>query len=142
MDRKTKQLIGSVHLDLFLQVYLLGRQIGSLVKEQNSDRMSDVAVLAILRRRPVSVGLLGRILAIKASAMSEKVRQLEDRGYVEQVEGRDGRKKMVGLTELGQERVETLLEKIQEKCRLCNCRRRLLRAEAETALNILNKISL
>lgn len=141
-DRKNLGLLESVHIELFLRIYLIARRIKALVKVQNSDRLNDVAVLIILRDKQVSVSELAVMLSIKPSAMSEKVKRLEVLGLVRRIKSADGREKVVEITAKGREEWQEVVMEIYDKCRGGECEVKIKQAEVRTALNILNRISL
>jgi len=77
-------------------------------------RRSDAAVLRLLSREPVTIGVLGAALGITRQAARKLADALERRGYARtEPDTRDGRRVNVLLTEAGHEYARAIIEVVE-----------------------------
>jgi DNA-binding MarR family transcriptional regulator len=77
-------------------------------------RRSDAAVLRLLSRKPVTIGMLGAALGITRQAARKLAHALERRGYARtEPDAHDGRRVNVLLTEEGNEYARAIVEVVE-----------------------------
>lgn len=111
-----KILTENVYFELYLRIYVLGREIGSMVKEHNADRLTDVVTLAMVQRKKMTISELAEGLAIKPSAMSQKVKRLVEMGHVTVARADDKRHKEISITKSGVKYLTQVIEEVHGEC--------------------------
>lgn len=128
------------YVELFLVIYLIARWIASLVRDKTTDRLNELAILTLVLSQPRTVTQLAELLSIKPSAMSEKISQLMDKGWLRQQPGQDARTKCVVLTPSGQRYWQQTLSKVgQDFCQ--TAQPSLTEQEITTTLTVLQKLA-
>lgn len=129
-----------LHLEALIRLYLLGKNIKSLVKRHNHDQINLAFVLWQLQKESLSISELAKLSGIKPSAMSEKIRSMKHEKLIQEIKTNDKRKKSFFLTTKGLKRWNELKNKISSKSKQ-HCLGLSL-DDTQKLLSILGKINL
>lgn len=138
--RKICRCMSDIQFETLIRLYLIGKKIKSIAKKHNYDQVSRAIVLWQLKKNAYSISELAKLVGIKPSAMSEKIRLMEEARLIREVQTSDARKRSFTLTEDGESKWYELKEKITVKYnRHCLG---LTKTETHQLLNMLGKINL
>jgi DNA-binding MarR family transcriptional regulator len=90
-----------VHFDLFVKLYLIGKQIQCIIKTHNRDKMSEALILMLLSQKRLGVSEIASTTGIKISAMSTHINKMEKSGLLKRTKGKDLRKNVAIITTKG-----------------------------------------
>ncbi len=107
-----------ISLDLFLQIFLVGRQIRKKIKRQSKDRMLNGSILLVVSRQPQTISSLAKLLSISLSTASEKVNQLKRNNLLQFNVGEDKRISLISLTSKGKLVLNQIEEHIKNHAQL------------------------
>jgi DNA-binding MarR family transcriptional regulator len=103
------------HFKLFIKLYLVGKQIQSLIKKHNTDLLSQWIILTFLSTHPQTASELSDQLGIKISAMSSRINHMEDAGLLKRIAGGDKRSNIAEITPQGTELLTTFRHKMKQR---------------------------
>jgi len=103
------------HIKVFLKLYIFGRKVKAMMKKHNRDQVQRSIMLETIKEKPMPIGVLGRMLGIKASTMTEKIKSMKSEGLVDSIIGEDARVRMLKLTKKGLRRTEMIEKQMQEE---------------------------
>ncbi len=126
-------------VELFLQIFLVGRQIRKKIKRQSRDRMLNGSILLLISHHSQTVSSLAKTLSISLSTASEKINQLKSRGLLTVSSGNDKRTSLLNLTPKGQKLLKQIEQHIIQHSQLAL--RDISLADQALFLKILTKIS-
>lgn len=126
-------------VDFLFTLYFIGRMVKGHYKEANKDLMLSAAILHILQKKELTLSELAKILYSKLSALSEKITQLENEGFIKKTSrGEDEREQYLSLTLNGKKRIEKTLGVMRQHC--MEFTSNLTEADLETINPVLKKM--
>jgi DNA-binding MarR family transcriptional regulator len=128
------------HFKLFIKLYIVGKQIQSLVKKHNTDLLSQGIILTFLSTHPQTASELAEKLGIKISAMSTRINHMEKAGLLKRVIGKDKRENAAKITPKGQTLLAVFTKEMKSRCSPRPLR--LTKKETEQLLSLLSAIKL
>jgi len=127
------------HISVFLKLYIFGRKVKAMMKKHNRDQVQRSIILETIKEEPVPIGVIGDMLGIKASTMTEKIKSMKSEGLVVSIKGQDAREKLLKLTRKGLKRTEMIEKQMQEE--MCRVEMNLSDDELKQLNRILDKIN-
>lgn len=131
--------MNDVRVDFLFTLYFIGRMVKGHYKEANKDLMLSAAILHVLQKKELTLSELAKVMYSKLSALSEKITQLENEGYIKKTsKGEDEREQYLSLTPSGKKRIEKTLNVMRQHC--MEFTRNLSETELETINPVLRKM--
>lgn len=94
---------------VLVKLYLFGKKLQALVKNHNSDVMSQCVILRLVNIAPQQVSDIADIFSIKVSAATSKISEMEKLGLLVRKPSLDKRSHMVEITPKGKRMSNTLI---------------------------------